>query len=258
MAAIVILLSLIVPTLILPKLLPALGDKSSDNINQVRNDMVDYAILHMVEEIEDSKVRSSLTKQLQSQKGLQIPDHTKSSKLMDEIISWQETLLDTTTIKAQFSSKVIDYFRIYLENSSKHSTGENKTIISKRRRGRRVDSVEMQEFATIRTDISRLESSLYQQTIEKLSSLEKERLENKITDFSDIEEVKHILENRHYRIRNEIQEDTIIPNELLIEAFQLEYQFVLNQVKTDVISKETSNKLFKEINNAQVLQLQKQ
>lgn len=114
------------------------------------------------------------------------------------------------------------------------------------------------EFATIRTDISRLESSLYQQTIEKLSSLEKERLENKITDFSDIEEVKHILENRHYRIRNEIQEDTIIPNELLIEAFQLEYQFVLNQVKTDVISKETSNKLFKEINNAQVLQLQKQ
>jgi hypothetical protein len=116
----------------------------------------------------------------------------------------------------------------------------------------------MQEFATIRTDISRLESSLYQQTIEKLSSLEKERLENKITDFSDIEEVKHILENRHYRIRNEIQEDTIIPNELLIEAFQLEYQFVLNQVKTDVISKETSNKLFKEINNAQVLQLQKQ
>ncbi|MDU6581770.1 MAG: sodium:proton antiporter, partial [Lactococcus lactis] len=97
-----------------------------------------------------------------------------------------------------------------------------------------------------------------QQTIEKLSSLEKERSENKITDFSDIEEVKHILENRHYRIRNEIQEDTIIPNELLIEAFQLEYQFVLNQVKTDVISKETSNKLFKEINNAQVLQLQKQ
>lgn len=259
MAAIVILLSLIVPTLILPKLLPALGDESSDNINQVRNDMVDYAILHMVEEIEDSKVRSSLTKQLQSQKGLQIPDHTKSSKLMDEIISWQETLLDTTTIKAQFSSKVIDYFRIYLENSSKHSTGKKiRRLFSKRRRGRRVDSVEMQEFATIRTDISRLESSLYQQTIEKLSSLEKERSENKITDFSDIEEVKHIFENRHYRIRNEIQEDTIIPNELLIEAFQLEYQFVLNQVKTDVISKETSNKLFKEINNAQVLQLQKQ
>lgn len=68
MAAIVILLSLIVPTLILPKLLPALGGESTDNINQVRNDMVDYAILHMVEEIEDSKVRSSLTKQLQSQK----------------------------------------------------------------------------------------------------------------------------------------------------------------------------------------------
>ena len=77
MAAIVILLSLIVPTLILPKLLLALGGESTDNINQVRNDMVDYAILHMVEEIEDSKVRSSLTKQLQSQKGLQIPDHTK-------------------------------------------------------------------------------------------------------------------------------------------------------------------------------------
>ena len=94
--------------------------------------------------------------------------------------------------------------------------------------------------------------------MERLSELEKERLENKTIDFSDIEEVKHILENRHYRIRNDIQEDTIIPNELLIEAFQLEYQFVLNQAKSDMISKETSNKLFKEINNAQVLQLQKQ
>ena len=84
MAAIVILLSLIVPTLILPKLLPALGVESSDDINQVRNEMVDYAILHMAQEIEDSKVRSSLTKQLHSQKGLQTPDHNKSSMLMDD------------------------------------------------------------------------------------------------------------------------------------------------------------------------------
>lgn len=259
MAAIVILLSLIVPTLILPKLLPALGVESSDDINQVRNEMVDYAILHMAQEIEDSKVRSSLTKQLQSQKGLQIPDHNKSSKLMDDIITWQETLLDTPTIKTQFSPTIVDYFRIYLENISKHSTSKRiRRLFSKRGRGRRTDSVEMEEFTLLRNDLSRLEDILYQKTMQRLSELEKERLENKTIDFSDIEEVKHILENRHYRIRNDIQEDTIIPNELLIEAFQLEYQFVLNQAKSDMISKETSNKLFKEINNAQVLQLQKQ
>lgn len=253
MATIVILLSLIVPTLILPKLLPALGVESSDDINQVRNEMVDYAILHMAQEIEDSKVRSSLTKQLQSQKGLQIPDHNKSSKLMDDIITWQETLLDTPTIKTQFSPTIVDYFRIYLENISKHSTSKRiRRLFSKRGRGRRTDSVEMEEFTLLRNDLSRLEDILYQETMERLSELEKERLENKTIDFSDIEEVKHI------RIRNDIQEDTIIPNELLIEAFQLEYQFVLNQAKSDMISKETSNKLFKEINNAQVLQLQKQ
>ena len=94
--------------------------------------------------------------------------------------------------------------------------------------------------------------------LKRLNRLEKERFEKKITDFSDIEEVKRVFENRHYRIRNEIQEETIVPNELLIEAFQLEYQYVLDQVKSEAISKETSNKLFKEINNAQVLQLQNQ
>ena len=178
---------------------------------------------------------------------------------MDDIITWQETLLDTPTIKTQFSPTIVDYFRIYLENISKHSTSKRiRRLFSKRGRGRRTDSVEMEEFTLLRNDLSRLEDILYQETMERLSELEKERLENKTIDFSDIEEVKHILENRHYRIRNDIQEDTIIPNELLIEAFQLEYQFVLNQAKSDMISKETSNKLFKEINNAQVLQLQKQ
>ena len=86
MATIVILLSLIVPTFILPKLLSPMKAASSDDIDSVRNDMVDYAILHMMQVIEDSKVRSSLTKQLQSQKGLQIPDHNKSSRLIENIV----------------------------------------------------------------------------------------------------------------------------------------------------------------------------
>ena len=77
-------------------------------------------------------------------------------------------------------------------------------------------------------------------------------------EFSDIEEVKRILESRHHRTRNEIQEDAQIPEELLIEAFQLEYQFIIEKVNDGSISKELSNKLFKEINNAQVLQLQRE
>ena len=116
----------------------------------------------------------------------------------------------------------------------------------------------MEEFIAVRNELGHLEDVLYEATMEKLNRLERERFEKKVTDFSDIEEVKRVFENRHYRMRNEIQEETIVPNELLIEAFQLEYQYVLDQVKSETISKETSNKLFKEINNAQVLQLQNQ
>ena len=259
MATIVILLSLIVPTFILPKLLSPMKAASSDNIDSVRNDMVDYAILHMMQVIEDSKVRSSLTKQLQSQKGLQIPDHNRSSRLLENIVTWQETLLDSSDIQKNFSPKAIEYFRIYLENSSKRAMSKKiRRMFSRRRQLRGADQSEMQEFMAVRNDLGRLEEVLYEATMEKLNRLEKERFEKKITDFSDIEEVKRVFENRHYRIRNEIQEETIVPNELLIEAFQLEYQYVLDQVKSEAISKETSNKLFKEINNAQVLQLQNQ
>lgn len=234
-------------------------DASLDDIDSVRNDMVDYAILHMMQVIEDSKVRSSLTKQLQSQKGLQIPDHNKSSQLLEKTVTWQETLLESSDIQENFSPKAIDYFQIYLENSSKRAMSKKiRRLFSIRRQLRRADQSEMQEFMALRNDLGRLEDILYEATMEKLNRLERERFEKKITDFSDIEEVRRVFENRHYRIRNEIQEETIVPNELLIEAFQLEYQYVLDQAKSEAISKETSNKLFKEINNAQVLQLQNQ
>lgn len=259
MATIVILLSLIVPTFILPKFLSPMKDASLDDIDSVRNDMVDYAILHMMQVIDDSKVRSSLTKQLQSQKGLQIPDHNKSSQLLEKTVTWQETLLESSDIQENFSPKAIDYFQIYLENSSKRAMSKKiRRLFSRRRQLRRADQSEMQEFMALRNDLGRLEDILYETTMEKLNRLERERFEKKITDFSDIEEVRRVFENRHYRIRNEIQEETIVPNELLIEAFQLEYQYVLDQAKSEAISKETSNKLFKEINNAQVLQLQNQ
>jgi Na+/H+ antiporter len=259
MATIVILLSLIVPTFILPKFLSPMKDASLDDIDSVRNDMVDYAILHMMQVVEDSKVRSSLTKQLQSQKGLQIPDHNKSSQLLEKTVTWQETLLESSDIQENFSPKAIDYFQIYLENSSKRAMSKKiRRLFSRRRQLRRADQSEMQEFMALRNNLGRLEDILYEATMEKLNRLERERFEKKITDFSDIEEVRRVFENRHYRIRNEIQEETIVPNELLIEAFQLEYQYVLDQAKSEAISKETSNKLFKEINNAQVLQLQNQ
>ena len=259
MATIVILLSLIVPTFILPKFLSPMKDASLDDIDSERNDMVDYAILHMMQVIDDSKVRSSLTKQLQSQKGLQIPDHNKSSQLLEKTVTWQETLLESSDIQENFSPKAIDYFQIYLENSSKRAMSKKiRRLFSRRRQLRRADQSEMQEFMALRNDLGRLEDILYEATMEKLNRLERERFEKKITDFSDIEEVRRVFENRHYRIRNEIQEETIVPNELLIEAFQLEYQYVLDQAKSEAISKETSNKLFKEINNAQVLQLQNQ
>ncbi|MDG6111951.1 sodium:proton antiporter [Lactococcus formosensis] len=259
MATIVILLSLIVPTFILPKFLSPMKEASLDDIDSVRNDMVDYAILHMMQVVEDSKVRSSLTKQLQSQKGLQIPDHNKSSQLLEKTVTWQETLLESSDIQENFSPKAIDYFQIYLENSSKRAMSKKiRRLFSRRRQLRRADQSEMQEFMVLRNDLGRLEDILYEATMEKLNRLERERFEKKITDFSDIEEVRRVFENRHYRIRNEIQEETIVPNELLIEAFQLEYQYVLDQAKSEAISKETSNKLFKEINNAQVLQLQNQ
>lgn len=259
MATIVILLSLIVPTFILPKFLSPMKEASLDDIDSVRNDMVDYAILHMMQVVEDSKVRSSLTKQLQSQKGLQIPDHNKSSQLLEKTVTWQETLLESSDIQENFSPKAIDYFQIYLENSSKRAMSKKiRRLFSRRRQLRRADQSEMQEFMALRNDLGRLEDILYEATMEKLNRLERERFEKKITDFSDIEEVRRVFENRHYRIRNEIQEETIVPNELLIEAFQLEYQYVLDQAKSEAISKETSNKIFKEINNAQVLQLQNQ
>lgn len=130
--------------------------------------------------------------------------------------------------------------------------------LKKGKRTYETENVDYNELVLLRDDLMGLEKNLYEHSMQTLEELEKTRLAQKEMEFSDIEEVKRILESRHHRTRNEIQEDAQIPEELLIEAFQLEYQFIIEKVNDGSISKELSNKLFKEINNAQVLQLQRE
>lgn len=69
-ATMVILISMLVSAIALPRLLPAkVENYSSDALEVVRGKMVDYAILQMHDQIPDHAVREALSQQLQSQKG---------------------------------------------------------------------------------------------------------------------------------------------------------------------------------------------
>lgn len=255
MAAIVIVLSLVVPTLILPRLLPAARSQNHSNINDMREAMVDFAIINMSQKDMTPQIRNSLIKQLQSQKGLQIPDHKKSQVLMDQIIQEQTDFLKSDAVTAHFSARAIEYFSEYFIGRKR---GPLFRFKKRKKRTYETENVDYNELVLLRDDLMGLEKNLYEHSMQTLEELEKTRLAQKEMEFSDIEEVKRILESRHHRTRNEIQEDAQIPEELLIEAFQLEYQFIIEKVNDGSISKELSNKLFKEINNAQVLQLQRE
>lgn len=253
LSAMVIILSMIVPTIILPKILPEKKQISSD-INKVRNDMVDYAIVHVAQKVPDPLIRRSFVQQLQSQKGLKFSNHKQSKILLSTILDQQESLLNSTYIKKMFSKEVITYYKDHFRAKRKKSFLKS---IQRYRKVTRASSTEFSKMATARKELIALADRMYFYAMEELDKIEKERWKRNILDFSDIDEVKQVLGEKYTRTRRDLQEEILIPDNLIISGFQAEFNFVQNELKENSLPQDIGNELIKEITNAQILQLQR-
>ena len=253
LATLVIIWSLVFPSVILPKMLPAVERKIDENIDAVRSDMIDQALVNIAPNIADDAVRNSFTMQLQSQKGLKWADRNQSIKLMNEMNDFQLELLHSDQTKAQFSDEIIAFYDQQLRADIEKAgfIGKFRLMFSSRHRLQGRTKMSGDE---IRAEFLKLEAFIFDKTIEKLVEIEQNRWENHQLEFDDIDEIKRIFVHKHRQAETENN----VPEHYFIEAFQMEYQYIQDLAKSDKITRETLKILSEEINNSQTLIAQRE
>lgn len=295
-ATIVILLSMLISAIVLPLSLPKKVEAYSDSdLIHIRDKMVDYASLKILDTVTDHNTREVLSAQLQSQKNkLFMMDDRKrqSSEFIDLIADTQDFMIayvhgdyasatySLTTINAytkiltySFNNgqKTMGHFSHHLKHTLKRFMRQSawhlaNGAINKAQRDRIrktklasdpkfAESVE--KWTNTRKEMLRLNEDVITATDKHLDDLLRERLDNKQSDNDYIYMTRETMNRFFSAIKRDYrQQTTQVDNSLYIQAFQFEYDFVQQGVTDGFIPTSMASVLYTEINQAQTLQLQ--
>jgi len=295
-ATIVILLSMLISAIVLPLSLPKKVEAYSDSdLIHIRDKMVDYASLKILDTVTDHNTREVLSAQLQSQKNkLFMMDDRKrqSSEFIDLIADTQDFMIayvhgdyasatySLTTINAytkiltySFNNgqKTMGHFSHHLKHTLKRFMRQSawhlaNGAITKAQRDRIrktklasdpkfAESVE--KWTNTRKEMLRLNEDVITATDKHLDDLLRERLDNKRSDNDYIYMTRETMNRFFSAIKRDYrQQTTQVDNSLYIQAFQFEYDFVQQGVTDGFIPTSMASVLYTEINQAQTLQLQ--
>ncbi|MGQ4574531.1 cation:proton antiporter [Leuconostoc pseudomesenteroides] len=295
-ATIVILLSMLISAIVLPLSLPKKVEAYSDSdLIHIRDKMVDYASLKILDTVTDHNTREVLSAQLQSQKNkLFMMDDRKrqSSEFIDLIADTQDFMIayvhgdhasatySLTTINAytkiltySFNNgqKPMGHFSHHLKHTLKRFMRQSawhlaNGAITKAQRDRIrktklasdpkfAESVE--KWTNTRKEMLRLNEDVITATDKHLDDLLRERLDNKRSDNDYIYMTRETMNRFFSAIKRDYrQQTTQVDNSLYIQAFQFEYDFVQQGVTDGFIPTSMASVLYTEINQAQTLQLQ--
>lgn len=295
-ATIVILLSMLISAIVLPLSLPKKVEAYSDSdLIHIRDKMVDYASLKILDTVTDHSTREVLSAQLQSQKNkLFMMDDRKrqSSEFIELIADTQDFMIayvhgdyasatySLTTINAytkiltySFNNgqKTMGHFSHHLKHTLKRFMRQSawhlaNGAITKAQRDRIrktklasdpkfAESVE--KWTNTRKEMLRLNEDVITATDKHLDDLLRERLDNKQSDNDYIYMTRETMNRFFSAIKRDYrQQTTQVDNSLYIQAFQFEYDFVQQGVTDGFIPTSMASVLYTEINQAQTLQLQ--
>ena len=295
-ATIVILLSMLISAIVLPLSLPKKVEAYSDSdLIHIRDKMVDYASLKILDTVTDHSTREVLSAQLQSQKNkLFMMDDRKrqSSEFIELIADTQDFMIayvhgdyasatySLITINAytkiltySFNNgqKTMGHFSHHLKHTLKRFMRQSawhlaNGAITKAQRDRIrktnlasdpkfAESVE--KWTNTRKEMLRLNEDVITATDKHLDDLLRERLDNKQSDNDYIYMTRETMNRFFSAIKRDYrQQTTQVDNSLYIQTFQFEYDFVQQGVTDGFIPTSMASVLYTEINQAQTLQLQ--
>ncbi|KRO15597.1 cation:proton antiporter [Lacticaseibacillus saniviri] len=285
-ATMVILISMVVSALVLPRLMPEnTTGYTDDDLAHVRNKMVDYATLQVRPHIDDHDVREALTTQLQTQKGwVERPVIDNDfQQLLDGTKDYIRTYVHSDEVDANYGPMVVDIYDKILNNwnsqfKNKHTLKHEMHVLKKqykhakwhvkhgvvtpRQRERSREQFkasktpeEWAQWKDTRTAVTNLNTEVMAHVDVFLDNTLRERLGEHQSQNSYIYAVRQAVNDYLTRVSHDYNRETIkVDSDLYIQAFQFEYNFV--QQASSQLPHSMVSTLYSEINQAQTLQLQ--
>lgn len=272
-ASIVIILSMLVPSLILPALLPRQKEPFLwEDANSARRKMINYAIQKITELNEDPLETQAVISTLHSQNK---PEKIESRRILrqlfaqtrdvendvlDEMVAneditekerrlYQRTMLtrdahsDNSVLKSIW--RQIAYRFIYFFKRLTHS---RKIKIAQQQM--KHNPKLMKKFKSKHDTIVEIENRATQEVFKYLKS-PKVNKESR----TDISIVQRYYRERHRRYQNNSNSNEI-QEELFIKAFQFEYNYVQNQLTENKLTRELASALYEQISNDELIYMQ--
>ncbi|WP_412989751.1 cation:proton antiporter [Pediococcus siamensis] len=272
-ATIVIILSMLVPSLVLPFLLPRQTDPFLPaGASAARQEMIAYAIQKITELNEDpletqavvatlnSQIKPEIVKNRHILKQLFAQTRDVENEVLDELVAdekitekdrrlYKRTLLardiylDNSIFRSlwlQFSYRFLYHFK---------SLVHGKAFRQKRQQLQHNPNL-IKKFKSKHDLLVEIESQTTQRVFEYLQSPKVNK-----ESPTDISIVQRYYRERHRRYQNNSNSNEI-QEELFIKAFQFEYNFVQNQLSENKITRELANALYEQISNDELIYMQ--
>ncbi|MEM1456466.1 cation:proton antiporter [Pediococcus pentosaceus] len=264
-AATVIILSLLVPSIILPLMLPAKTySYSLEDISTYRQKMIEYAIKRVHDADEDPVETQAVIATLRSQQSiLQRPKRNATYKILQKCFNLEEKLLQEMVDNGEISVKQQTFYeRMSLFQSFQlhqsfiqHFMYRARFYFIKlshrfKRRIKRVDPlVVTKKFNNARDELAQVENEISPQIFAYL----REHLN--ADNRAEIHWIEEYYRERHRRFQNNTRANEI-QEELFINAFQNEYNFIQEQLGKKNISRELASLLYEQVSNDEWVYMQ--
>ncbi|MDR0920861.1 MAG: cation:proton antiporter [Lactobacillales bacterium] len=269
--SIVVLISLIVPTVILGLILPKAKDSiTPEELSKAQTGMVDYAMNRLFESNEKVSDVEAVSSVLQSQKGVEREvDVHGVNKLIVETQKQELAVLQKHADDGEFTQKEVDIYERVLEKSSANQDffGYFKSrwgrLFKKLKRKLQVHKFHKQKQEKLdklkekgvdqfqfRQTYFKMESVGYQAAMDYLSKLSNPK------NLTNINIVRRWYVERHNHFVREEQDNENVNMSLLIRAFQYEYTWIQQELAAKELSRDIAKELYEEINNAELMLMQ--
>ncbi|WP_125980919.1 cation:proton antiporter [Loigolactobacillus iwatensis] len=271
-AAVVILLSLIVPNFVIPLLVPAKVKAAKEapvNIRAIRNDMLDFAITELQQTVSGTQSSQIVLETLYNQKSdYTRPSYETLTRLFKKTQHIEQTTVQQLVTTGDITPKQqLSYERFLIQSNfaTKKSIWQilwrriksgfkylTFGFLKKRRMAqlrRNLTDQQRKKIKDTRQIFTRIEERGYNAVIEYLNN------ETTAENFAAIGIVRRSYRERHRRFSNS-DETNDTQKDLFITAFQYEYDYVDNHLNDQLISIDTAKQLREQISYDEIVYMQ--
>ncbi|MFD1472905.1 cation:proton antiporter [Companilactobacillus mishanensis] len=276
-ASVVIITSLLVPTVILPLMLPKQVSKVSEvAIADAKGSMVTHAIQLIKTKYGNTAAASQVINILDGQRTVDGKlNKNKLDKLFEGCFNAEQLAIDKNLADGKITSQYADLYMNVAQRTMMHyqQNGFQKfkfvfkfrigqrLSLSEDARRKRKEFKKMKPNGMSKEELIRRNRSMWtkMRSVEEIPYSNVIDYLNKNTTEDNAKEVsvaRRAYDERHRRLSGQGESMQDEQNELLIEAFQQEYNFIQNQVARKVFDRELGNALYEQISTDQLVYLQ--